>query len=326
MRRLILFYESSEGGAGILRQLVEDPGALARVAREALLICHFDPDTGEDKRRAPGTREDCGAACYDCMMSYSNQREHELLDRQLIRDLLRQLAAASIEPAPADVPRAEHLAQLKRLTGSNLENRWLDWLEAHDLRLPSRAQTLVEQCRTRPDFMYDEQQTAVYIDGPPHEFPERKQRDQQQTEDMEDYGYTVVRFSHDDDWLSIVERYPHVFGTPMVASPLETPTATTGGFEADLFPAAWQSLLSELAKLPDVRVEPGADVTVGGRVAGSYIAEITRNAMTLFVVDAASDAAESVADALRKSGKTTITVNPTASDAAVQLQTALGGP
>ena len=217
-RRLILFYESSEGGAGILRQLVEDPRALGRVAREALQICHFDPDTGDDLRRAPGTKEDCGAACYDCMMSYSNQREHELLDRHSIRDLLRQLAAAEVEPAPAELPRAEHLAQLKRIAGSELEKRWLDWLETYELRLPSRGQTLVEECHTRPDFMYDEQQTAVYIDGPPHDFPERKDRDRQQTENMEDYGYTVVRFPHDDDWMGIVGRYPHVFGSPRVVA------------------------------------------------------------------------------------------------------------
>ena len=87
-RQLILLYESAEGGAGVLRQLVDDPPAFSRVAREALQLCHFDPDTGADRRRAPSSREDCEAACYDCLMSYSNQREHDLLDRQKIRELL----------------------------------------------------------------------------------------------------------------------------------------------------------------------------------------------------------------------------------------------
>lgn len=314
-RRLILFYESSEGGAGILRQLVEDPNALSQVAREALRICHFDPDTGDDVRQAPGAREDCEAACYDCMMTYSNQREHELLDRQSIRDLLLQLASAEVQTAPAELPRAEHLAQLKRITGSNLENHWLDWLETHELRLPTRTQTLVEECHTRPDFMYDEQQTAIYVDGPPHDFPERKERDRQQTENMEDYGYTVVRFPHNDDWMAIVNRYPHVFGTPRVVETLpETRTEAPGVFEAELFPADWRPILINLAAQPNTQIEPGSDVTVSGRVIGDYVAEIRWGDKTLLVVDATSDDATSVADALMSSGKTAVAIDPTAQD------------
>src|SRR3990172_9154306 len=71
-RRLMLFYEAAEGGAGVLRRLLDDPEALALVAKEALTLCHFNAETGEDHKRAPKATEDCEAACYDCLMSYSN--------------------------------------------------------------------------------------------------------------------------------------------------------------------------------------------------------------------------------------------------------------
>ncbi len=47
-RLRMLFIESAEGGAGVLRRLQSDRDALARVAREALHIAHFDADTGDD--------------------------------------------------------------------------------------------------------------------------------------------------------------------------------------------------------------------------------------------------------------------------------------
>ena len=39
----IFFHEVSEGGAGVLRRLVEDPTVLPALARRALAICHYDP-------------------------------------------------------------------------------------------------------------------------------------------------------------------------------------------------------------------------------------------------------------------------------------------
>lgn len=211
--RLLLLYESAEGGAGVLRRLLDDSDAFSQVARRALALCHFDPDTGDDRRRAVRATEDCEAACYDCLMHYGNQPVHRRLDRQKIRDLLLRFAAAQAQTAPGGQTRAEHLAMLRRLAGSNLERRWLELLESQNLRLPSNAQKLVEACGTRPDFFYPDHQAAVYVDGPPHDYPERHQRDVTKTECMEDSGYIVIRFHHQDNWSATIARYPHVFGS-----------------------------------------------------------------------------------------------------------------
>jgi ATP-dependent helicase YprA (DUF1998 family)/very-short-patch-repair endonuclease len=212
--RFLFLYESAEGGAGVLRRLLEDPAAFARVGRQALEICHFDPDTGEDRRRAERATEECEAACYDCLMHYANQPFHRLLDRQRIKDILLLLTRSRAEVSPGGNTRADHLATLKRLAGSDLERQWLDHLEQHDLRLPSHAQHHIAACRTSPDFFYAAEQVAVYIDGPPHDFPDRVRRDTGQTEAMENQGLTVIRFHHQADWDKILDRYPHVFGRP----------------------------------------------------------------------------------------------------------------
>lgn len=211
-RKLILFYESAEGGAGVLRQLLQG-NEFAEVAQTALQLCHFDPATGEDLRRAENSDEDCEAACYNCLMSYYNQMEHRLLDRQTIKDILMTLAGASVQASPSALSRAEHLRRLKNLCQSDLEREWLDFLEARNLNLPSHAQKLVESCHTRPDFLYERECVAIYVDGPHHQYPERQERDAAQQECMEDgLGYSVLRFGLTDDWEQIIARYPNTFG------------------------------------------------------------------------------------------------------------------
>jgi len=211
-RRQLLFYEASEGGAGVLRRLVDDKEALGRLARTALELCHFDPNSGEDVRRAPLAREDCEAACYDCLMSYTNQADHSLLDRQALAPYLMRLAASEVLVSPGPEARADQLETLLRLCGSELEKSWLRFIDDRSLRLPTSAQKLFQDCSTRPDFMYEEHQSVIYIDGPPHDYPERAERDKAQTACMEDLGYRVIRFSHRNDWEAVIRRYPAVFG------------------------------------------------------------------------------------------------------------------
>ena len=123
-----------------------------------------------------------------------------------------ELAAGQVDTSPAPRSRAAHLQSLINLSSSQLERDWLQFIENRNLRLPTHAQQLVEDCHTRPDFMYQDRQVAVYVDGPPHDYPDRQVRDRQQTNCMEDAGWTVIRFGHRDDWEQIVERYPSIFG------------------------------------------------------------------------------------------------------------------
>ena len=210
--RRLLFYEASEGGAGVLSDLLFRPGALASVAEEALRLLHFDPRTGEDRRRAAHAHEDCVAACYDCLMTYGNQQHHELLDRHAVKDLLLQLAGGEVVLASA-VPVGDHAGSLKAQCGSDLERAWLDFLLGQKFRLPSHAQQLVPGHFARPDFSYQDDLAVVFIDGPHHLASHTQARDARVREELDLAGYTVVSFTHDPStWPAVARQYSFLFG------------------------------------------------------------------------------------------------------------------
>ncbi|MCK6505650.1 DEAD/DEAH box helicase [Myxococcota bacterium] len=214
-RRLILLYEAAEGGAGVLRRLVDDPRILPQLAREALARCHFDPDTGQDLHRSPNGREDCEAACYDCLLSYYNQRDHRIIDRQRIRDILLAWRDGKVATSPRPLTREEHVERLLRLCQSDLERRWLRFLADGGWNLPSDAQYRFERLKVQADFYFREQQVVVFVDGPHHDDPAQQARDRQQAEALLDVGFPmVVRFHHAADWRQVLRTYQSVFGTP----------------------------------------------------------------------------------------------------------------
>jgi very-short-patch-repair endonuclease len=79
-------------------------------------------------------------------------------------------------------------------------------------RLPTDGQRLFPKAGTRPDFVYANDSLVVYVDGPPHDFPDRQQRDAGKQAAMEDLGYIVLRFRHGTDWEAQLKKYPSVFG------------------------------------------------------------------------------------------------------------------
>jgi hypothetical protein len=104
-RRAILFYEASEGGAGVLKRLMDGPERWRRLAEVALDLMHYRLEDG----RLVEKEDACVAGCYRCVLSYYNQPDHEMIDRRddAVLDALVGLAACERDwpaagPAGAD--------------------------------------------------------------------------------------------------------------------------------------------------------------------------------------------------------------------------------
>ncbi|MCY0989465.1 DEAD/DEAH box helicase [Nannocystis sp. ILAH1] len=316
-RQQILFYEASEGGAGVLRQLVEDEGkrALAKVAETALELCHFDVHGGVDQGHAPGARERCEAACYDCLLSYSNQYDHPILDRKLLPELLLRWSKGHVRFEESTPPssQGERTTSLAGQSTSDLERRFLDLLVDLGLALPDAAQKHLAVGQCIASFFYSAHGLAVFIDDASHDSPAQARLAQAATERLEDAGYGVLRFHHATDWTAILRANPSIFGTgstnprPTTAPAAAAPQALTSDLDLDLYPSAWHPVLQELAGSPGVTIEPGSEVTdARGRVIGSFIATLARGPALVHLVDAADSDSSRVQKALTAANATVV--------------------
>jgi len=203
----ILFWEATEGGAGVLRRLAEEQNALATVAASALEVCHFDPDSAEDQDT------NCTRACYRCLLSYGNQRDHAILNRHLIRHVLLELAKSITHPRTEGRDYDEHYRWLRSLTDSRsqLERDFLDLLFRTGRRLPDEAQKQLSDYYSVPDFFY-KPNICVFCDGSAHDSAGARENDRRVRADLRDLGYRVVVVRYDRGLAEQIGEYPEVFG------------------------------------------------------------------------------------------------------------------
>jgi len=205
-RRGLLFYEATEGGAGVLTRLVTEPDALARIAREALRIMHLDipEDPAEPLPPVDALRDvagtTCVAGCCCCILSYYNQPDHERLDRRdrEARAILLRLAGCRTElmesahvQAPAAAPPAEQ---------DSWEARWrASFLEY----LPAAAAPVRSRVGDDLVLQWADDLIAVALPDTPHALQA----------EWEERGYTFVRFAADTaTWPRVFARLGALLG------------------------------------------------------------------------------------------------------------------
>ena len=198
----ILLYEAAEGSLGILSQFVEDVETFRKVIETAEQVCRFD----DEKYKAP--------ASYDDLMSYYNQRDHQRLDRFLIRNALSKLGLADIE-IQASAAFKDYEEQYQHMlrhidSNSSTERAFIEHLYQNGLRLPDAVQKRVPGIYCQPDFYY-EPRIWVFCDGSPHDELQVRKRDEEQRQLIIARGDEVWSWQYREDLGAKIAQRPDIF-------------------------------------------------------------------------------------------------------------------
>lgn len=207
--RSILFWEAAEGGVGVLLRLVDEYDAMRRIATKALEICHFDPETGEEFDK----KTECAQACYHCLLTYSNQRDHRILNRHKVKDILKNISQGSTVQGYKEKTYDEQYEWLRLQTDkrSELEKKFLDKLYQQGRKLPDAAQKRLPNYYAQPDFYYDDGHVCVFCDGSVHDQPKQVAEDNNVRSALKNMGYRVVAIRYDRSLDEQIEANSDLF-------------------------------------------------------------------------------------------------------------------
>ena len=207
-RRALLFYEAAEGGAGVLTRLANNPADLALVADKALQLIHYRaPQSGiwtlDDlpslERSDELGNHQCEAGCYQCLLSYFNQPDHEHINRRNTDalKLLVTLANAQVQPATSGP------AAVDSTTPANEPlDAWLAALRQTGAAQPDAFNVPVNNGAAIAAAQYKTSRALVFLSVV----------DEQTIGVLQDKGWQVLDFSERSRWLQQFAAHADVFG------------------------------------------------------------------------------------------------------------------
>ena len=207
----VLIYESSEGSIGVLSQLVQEPAKLKDVFEAAYQCIHFDVET----RLETENGKSLPRATYEDLLSYYNQRDHEVLDRHSISEILEKLMDCDLSTLQGGRDRNEQYKMLLQSydKNSSTELPLLKYLFENNLALPDKAQVNMDDYYISADFVYNTKNGPVilFCDGGIHLKTEVKLDDSHKRTLLRDAGFDVIEWPHTELIEMLIKRRSDVF-------------------------------------------------------------------------------------------------------------------
>jgi len=131
------------------------------------------------------------------------------------------MTAAQLLHRSGTRPYDDQIAWLRERVdpASTLERDFLETLVSHRFRLPDFAQfhpgDEAPGVYVQPDFYYEREGrrgVCVFIDGPAHDAPDRRNADDKVRAELTELGFPVVVIHHARPLLEQVIEHPDVFG------------------------------------------------------------------------------------------------------------------
>ena len=190
----------------MLTRLASEPESLAMVASKALEIMHFQKPEGEwnvSQLASLEKKDDlnnalCEAGCYQCLLSYYNQPDHENINRRNADalELLVALANANVKPvalSEVSIPAA---------AGDSLGQELLNVISQRGLNQPDATFVTVSGGAATAVAQYKGARALVFIQSPVEEIIRQ----------LADKGWDCIDASDRSSWETLFSRYANVFG------------------------------------------------------------------------------------------------------------------
>lgn len=207
----ILIYEASEGSLGILSQLIQEPVRMKELFTESYRCMHYDPITKEETDMGKSLPK----ASYQDLLSYYNQRDHDILDRREIKEVLEILMDCDFSPMQGG---NDYETQYKYLLdnydrNSATEKPLIEYLYSNKLSLPDKAQVNLAEFYISADFVYNtpDGPVLIFCDGSVHDEEDQKKEDNHKRGLLKEAGYDIVVWHYSEKIEDLIIRKKEIF-------------------------------------------------------------------------------------------------------------------